>query len=75
LKERNQRSNTTATLGRSHGGSQLGNLAPRFRCSISRSGRTADLLTRLGMKVDYAAVDFGTVVAHRAPKSPPAQGA
>src|SRR5258707_1394678 len=34
----------------------------------------ADLLTRLGMKVDYAAVDFGTVVARRAQKSPPAQG-
>jgi peptide/nickel transport system substrate-binding protein len=35
---------------------------------------TADLLTRLGMKVDYVAVDFGTVVARRAQKSPPAQG-
>src|SRR5258708_5742448 len=35
---------------------------------------TADLLTRLGIKVDYAAVDFGTVVARRAQKSPPAQG-
>ena len=27
---------------------------------------TADLLTRLGVKVDYAAVDWGTVVARRA---------
>jgi peptide/nickel transport system substrate-binding protein len=35
---------------------------------------TADLLTRLGMKVDYVAVDFGTVVARRAQKSPPGQG-
>jgi peptide/nickel transport system substrate-binding protein len=35
---------------------------------------TADLLTRLGMKVDYAAVDWGTVIARRAQKSPPAQG-
>jgi peptide/nickel transport system substrate-binding protein len=35
---------------------------------------TADLLTRLGVKVDYAAVDWGTVVARRAQKSPPAQG-
>jgi peptide/nickel transport system substrate-binding protein len=35
---------------------------------------TADLLTRLGMKVDYAAVDWGTVVARRAQKSPPSQG-
>jgi peptide/nickel transport system substrate-binding protein len=35
---------------------------------------TADLLTRLGMKVDYAAVDWGTVVARRAQKSPPGQG-
>ncbi len=31
---------------------------------------TADLLTRLGMKVDYAAVDWGTVVARRTQKSP-----
>jgi peptide/nickel transport system substrate-binding protein len=35
---------------------------------------TADLLARLGMKVDYAAVDWGTVVARRAQKSPPGQG-
>jgi peptide/nickel transport system substrate-binding protein len=35
---------------------------------------TVDLLTRLGMKVDYAAVDWGTVVARRAQKSPPSQG-
>ena len=35
---------------------------------------TADLLTRLGMKVDYVAVDWGTIVARRAQKSPPAQG-
>jgi Bacterial extracellular solute-binding proteins, family 5 Middle len=35
---------------------------------------TADLLTHLGVKVDYAAVDWGTVVARRAQKSPPGQG-
>jgi peptide/nickel transport system substrate-binding protein len=35
---------------------------------------TADLLKRIGMKVDYAAVDWGTVVARRAQKSPPGQG-
>src|SRR5580704_11882572 len=35
---------------------------------------TADLLKRLGMNVDYAAVDWGTVVARRAQKSPPGQG-
>jgi peptide/nickel transport system substrate-binding protein len=35
---------------------------------------TADLLKRLDMKVDFAAVDFGTVVARRAQKSPPRQG-
>jgi peptide/nickel transport system substrate-binding protein len=35
---------------------------------------TADLLARLGMKVDYAAVDWGTVVARRAQKTPPGQG-
>jgi peptide/nickel transport system substrate-binding protein len=34
---------------------------------------TADLLKRLGMNVDYAAVDWGTVVARRAQKSPPGQ--
>ena len=31
---------------------------------------TADMLTRLGMTVDYAAVDWGTVVARRTRKSP-----
>jgi peptide/nickel transport system substrate-binding protein len=35
---------------------------------------TADLLMRLGMKVDLAAVDWGTVIARRAQKSPPGQG-
>jgi peptide/nickel transport system substrate-binding protein len=35
---------------------------------------TVDLLTRLGMKVDYAAIDWGTMVARRAQKSPPGQG-
>ena len=35
---------------------------------------TADLLPRLGLKVDYVAVDWGTVVARRAQKSPPTQG-
>ncbi len=35
---------------------------------------TADLLTRLGIKVDYAAVDWGTVVARRAQKAPPNLG-
>jgi peptide/nickel transport system substrate-binding protein len=35
---------------------------------------TADLLKRLDMKVDFAAVDFGTVGARRAQKSPPRQG-
>jgi len=35
---------------------------------------TAELLTRLGIKVDYAAVDMGTVIARRAQKSPPGQG-
>jgi peptide/nickel transport system substrate-binding protein len=34
----------------------------------------ADLLGRLGVRVDYAAVDWGTVVARRAKKEPPAQG-
>jgi peptide/nickel transport system substrate-binding protein len=35
---------------------------------------TVDLLKRLDMKVDLAAVDFGTVIARRAQKSPPRQG-
>jgi peptide/nickel transport system substrate-binding protein len=35
---------------------------------------TADLLAKLGFKVDYAAVDWGTVVARRAQKAPPGQG-
>jgi peptide/nickel transport system substrate-binding protein len=33
-----------------------------------------DLLKRLGMTVDLAAVDWGTVVARRAQKAPPSQG-
>ena len=35
---------------------------------------TADLLKRLGMKVDYAAIDWGTVIARLMQQSPPAQG-
>jgi peptide/nickel transport system substrate-binding protein len=35
---------------------------------------SADLLTRLGIKVDFIATDFGTVVARRAQKTPPGQG-
>jgi peptide/nickel transport system substrate-binding protein len=35
---------------------------------------TVDLLKRLDMKVDFAAVDWGTVVARIPQKSPPAQG-
>jgi peptide/nickel transport system substrate-binding protein len=35
---------------------------------------TVDLLKRLGVKVDFAAVDWGTEVARRAQKAPPAQG-
>ena len=35
---------------------------------------TADLLKRLGMKVDYAAIDWGTVIARWNQKAPPAQG-
>jgi peptide/nickel transport system substrate-binding protein len=35
---------------------------------------TVDLLKRLDMKVDFAAADWGTVVARRAQKSPPRQG-
>lgn len=35
---------------------------------------TADLLQRLGMNVDYATVDWGTVVARRAQKNSPGKG-
>src|SRR6201987_3720609 len=35
---------------------------------------TADLLKRLGMNVDFAAIDWGTVGARRAGKTPPGQG-
>jgi len=35
---------------------------------------TMDLLKRLGMKVDFAAVDWGTAIARWAQKSPPRQG-
>ena len=35
---------------------------------------TADLLRKLGMNVDFAAVDWGTTAARRAQKSPPGQG-
>jgi peptide/nickel transport system substrate-binding protein len=35
---------------------------------------TVDLLKRLGMNVDFVAVDWGTVVARRAQKKPPSQG-
>jgi len=35
---------------------------------------TADLLQKIGMKVDYQALDWGTVGARRAKKDPPSQG-
>jgi peptide/nickel transport system substrate-binding protein len=35
---------------------------------------TVDLLKRLDMKVDFAAVDWGTVVGRRGQKSPPGRG-
>ncbi len=35
---------------------------------------TADLLRRLGLNVEHAGLDWGTVVARRAQKSPPSQG-
>jgi peptide/nickel transport system substrate-binding protein len=35
---------------------------------------TADLLKKLGMKVDFVAVDWGTNAARRAQKTPPGQG-
>jgi peptide/nickel transport system substrate-binding protein len=35
---------------------------------------TVDLLKRLEMKVDFAAVDWGTLIARRMQKSPPCQG-
>jgi peptide/nickel transport system substrate-binding protein len=35
---------------------------------------TVDVVKRLGVKVDYASLDWGTVVARRAQKAPPSQG-
>jgi peptide/nickel transport system substrate-binding protein len=35
---------------------------------------TADMLKRLGINVDYAAIDWGTATARRAQKTPPGQG-
>ena len=35
---------------------------------------TADLLQKIGMNVDYQALDWGTVGARRAKKDPPSQG-
>jgi peptide/nickel transport system substrate-binding protein len=35
---------------------------------------TADLLKQMGMNVDFAAIDWGTVGARRAQKTPPGQG-
>ena len=35
---------------------------------------TADLLNRLGIKTDFVAADWGTVVARRVQKSPPGRG-
>jgi peptide/nickel transport system substrate-binding protein len=35
---------------------------------------TADLLKKIGMNVDFAAVDWGTNAARRAQKTPPGQG-
>jgi len=35
---------------------------------------TADMLARIGMNVDYQALDWGTVGARRAKKDPPSQG-
>ena len=35
---------------------------------------TADLLTRLGMKVDFIATDWGTVLARRSNRNPPDRG-
>jgi len=38
------------------------------------SDMAADMMKRVGMNVDYQAVDWGTVVQRRASKNPPAQG-
>ncbi len=35
---------------------------------------TQDLLTRLGMNVEFVATDWGTVLARRANRNPPTQG-
>jgi len=40
----------------------------------AQSDVTADLLGRLGMKVDYVATDWGSVATRRARKDPPSRG-
>jgi len=37
-------------------------------------GVTVDMLMRIGIKVDFAAIDWGTLVARISQKSPPYQG-
>ncbi|TCR62195.1 ABC transporter substrate-binding protein [Bosea sp. BK604] len=49
------------------GVSDLANL--KAECEVG-----ADMLTRLGMNVDYQVMDWGTVVTRRAKKEPPGQG-
>jgi peptide/nickel transport system substrate-binding protein len=49
-------------------------VAQDIPCLKAWGDLTADLLKRLGMKVDFIATDWGTVVARRLQKSPPGQG-
>jgi peptide/nickel transport system substrate-binding protein len=49
-------------------------VAQDIRITKAQGDVTADLLKRLGMKVDFVAVDWGTVAARRTQKSPPGQG-
>src|ERR1700691_2994326 len=49
-------------------------VAQDISISKAQGDVTVDLLKRLGMNVDFAALDWGTVGARRAQKTPPGQG-
>jgi peptide/nickel transport system substrate-binding protein len=63
-------------LGESgYAGEQVTCLVPQDVLIAKSQGEvTADLLRRLGMNVDFAAIDWGTLAVRRMQKAPPSQG-
>ena len=50
-------------------------MAPSDQAALTAQGAVAlDMLQKLGMDVDYAVMDWGTLVQRRASKEPPAKG-